>query len=79
MILRSFLLLSLLFTASGPLLRAAQASSNENQFGASINLFTTMAAINAAGYDSGMDSTANYPIRQQIRDEIAKRHPAIVA
>lgn len=79
MILRSFLFLSLLFTASGPLLRAAQPSSNENQFGASINLFTTMAAINAAGYDSGMDSTANYPIRQQIRDEIAKRHPAIVA
>jgi tetratricopeptide (TPR) repeat protein len=52
---------------------AAQVSSNENQFGVSITLFSTMAAINAAGYDAGLQSDANYPIRNQIRAELAKK------
>jgi predicted negative regulator of RcsB-dependent stress response len=78
LILRCFFLLPLLLTASGPFATAAQASSNENQLGASVSLFTTMAAINAAGYDADMDSAANYPIRDQIRSEIAKRHAPIV-
>ena len=32
-----------------------------------------MAALNAAGYDAGIDSDANYPIRNQIRAELAKK------
>jgi predicted negative regulator of RcsB-dependent stress response len=49
--------------------------SPENQFGTSITLFSTLAAINAAGYNAGMDSSLNerYQIRTQIRDELAKR------
>jgi hypothetical protein len=62
----------LVFWARSPL--AAQVSSNENQFGTSITLFTTLAAINAAGYDVGLNSDANYPIRNQIRAELAKKN-----
>jgi predicted negative regulator of RcsB-dependent stress response len=32
-----------------------------------------MAAINAAGYDVDLNSKANYPIRNQVRQELAKR------
>jgi tetratricopeptide (TPR) repeat protein len=53
---------------------AAQVSSNENQFGVSITLFSTMAAINAAGYDAGLQSDSNYPIRNQIRAELARKN-----
>ena len=39
-----------------------------------------MAAINAAGYDAGLDSPLNerYKVRQQIRDELKKRQVAIL-
>jgi predicted negative regulator of RcsB-dependent stress response len=49
--------------------------SGENQFGTSISLFSTLAAINAAGYDAGIDSVLNarYKVRTQVRDELAKR------
>src|SRR5205085_1181100 len=48
----------------------------ESQFGSSITLFTTLAAINAAGYDEGMDSALNqkYHVRTQVRQELAKRN-----
>ena len=38
-------------------------------------MFTTLAAINAAGYDAGMDSPLNqrYKVRGQIRDQLASR------
>lgn len=50
-------------------------SLGENQFGVSSNLFTVLAAINAAGYDTGIDSALNdkYKLRTQIREELAKR------
>jgi len=38
-------------------------------------LFTVLAAINAAGYDADIDSPANYPIRNQIREAVANKHP----
>ena len=49
--------------------------SGENQFGISPTLFTTLAAINAAGYDTGIDSALNesYKLRTQLRAELAKR------
>jgi tetratricopeptide (TPR) repeat protein len=37
-------------------------------------LFTVLAAINAAGYDTGLDSNANSPLRIQIREAIAQKH-----
>lgn len=47
-----------------------------DQFGLSETLFVTMAAINAAGYDDGLNSSVEqkYPIRQQIRQELAKQN-----
>ena len=50
------------------------ADSGENGFSTSITLFSTLAAINAAGYDAGMDSPLNerYKVRQQVRDALAK-------
>ena len=37
-------------------------------------LFTVMAAINAAGYDFNLDSTANSPVRKQVREALAQKH-----
>ena len=53
----------------------AQQLAAENQFSVSETLFTTLAAINAAGYDTGIDSPLNekYGLRLQIREELAKR------
>ncbi|MEO8099080.1 MAG: tetratricopeptide repeat protein [Acidobacteriota bacterium] len=35
-------------------------------------LFATLAAINAAGYDTDIDSPSNNPLRKQLRDHLAK-------
>ena len=45
------------------------------QLDASPVLFTVMAALNAAGFDADVASPNNHPLRQQIREEIAKRNP----
>ena len=46
-----------------------------NQFSVSETLFSTLAAINAAGYDAGMDSPLNerFKVRTQIREALASR------
>jgi len=46
----------------------------ENGFSVSISLFSALAAINAAGYDSGIDSPLNdnYRVRTQVREALAK-------
>ncbi|HXP85304.1 MAG TPA: hypothetical protein VN841_11330 [Bryobacteraceae bacterium] len=41
-------------------------------------LFDVMAAINVAGYDEGIDSASNDPLRQALRDYIAKQDPRSV-
>src|SRR5882724_9836661 len=46
----------------------------DNQLDGSPTLFTVLAAINAAGYDADLDSTANFPIRKQVRDILAQKH-----
>jgi len=60
---------------------AAQAQQPSlGQLDASPALFTVLAAINAAGYDAGMDSPSNHPLRKAIRDELAKRNiPSLAA
>jgi predicted negative regulator of RcsB-dependent stress response len=54
---------------------AQQRIANENQFSVSKTLFAALAAINAAGYDTGIDSALNdqYKLRTQIRAELAKQ------
>ena len=56
--------------------QAPQSNSRENEFGISLTLFSTLAAINAAGYDAGMDSPLNerFKVRTQLREELAKRN-----
>ena len=53
----------------------AFAQPQQGQLDASQTLFTVMAAINAAGYDADLDSPANSPIRKQVREIIAAKHP----
>ncbi len=48
--------------------------SSQNQLDGSQALFTVLAAINAAGYDADVDSTANSPVRRQVREALAQKH-----
>ncbi|MDQ2840704.1 MAG: tetratricopeptide repeat protein [Acidobacteriota bacterium] len=54
---------------------ADRTRSGENGFSVSLTMFATLAAINAAGYDAGLDSPLNqqFKVRSQIREELAKR------
>jgi predicted negative regulator of RcsB-dependent stress response len=69
------ILLPVLLLASIPARVCAARDSGESQFGVSQTLFATLAAINAAGYDTGIDSplNAHYPIRTQIRQILVSR------
>ena len=44
-----------------------------------INLFAVLTAINAVGYDTGLDSPSTHPLRQKIREYIAKKNPPSLA
>jgi tetratricopeptide (TPR) repeat protein len=57
--------------------RAPQA--NAGQLDGNEGLFTVLAAINAAGYDADLDSTANSPVRKRVREAIASKHLNSVA
>lgn len=47
------------------------ARSQQGQLDGSETLFTVLAAINAAGYDAGLESPANHPLRRQVRQHLA--------
>ena len=53
---------------------ARGATPEQGQLDASQSLFTVMAAINAAGFDADLASPSNHPLRDVIRQEIAKRN-----
>lgn len=53
-------------------LKALQGADNI-QLGVDPNLFYVLAAINAAGYDEGLQLPDNNPLRQQLRDYLAKQ------
>lgn len=61
------------------LLLRAPAYAQSAQLDASKAMFTVLAAINAAGYNDGLESPSSHPIRKQIRAEIAKANPPSVA
>jgi tetratricopeptide (TPR) repeat protein len=65
--------LALTVLLSGALLQA-QPQSQDAQLDGSQTLFTVLAAINAAGYDTNLDSNANSPVRKQVREAIARKH-----
>jgi len=54
-------------------LAEAQPPSPPGQLDASPALFSVLAAINAAGYDAELSSTANSPLRQMVRAAMASR------
>ena len=56
-----------------PVRTGPQAQQTENQLDANETLFTVMAAINAAGYDSGANSSAAHPLRAFIRQQLAAK------
>ena len=58
-------------SATALLVRAAAAQ--QGQLDASPSLFTVMAAINAAGYDTDLGSPNNSPLRNAVRAALAKR------
>lgn len=63
------------FAQTAPPTAQNNSHSLENEFSVSLPMFSTLAAINAAGYDAGMDSplNQNFKVRSQIREELAKR------
>jgi tetratricopeptide (TPR) repeat protein len=48
------------------------------QLGASESLFAVLAAANAAGYDEGIALPDNNPLRQQLRDYLAKENVPVL-
>ncbi len=76
--------LVLAFGPAGPAVWAQDAPASdalrrqpvENGFSFSPTMFSTLAAINAAGYDAGLDSPLNqrYKVRTEIREALAKRN-----
>jgi tetratricopeptide (TPR) repeat protein len=73
--------LRLVLSAILALACGARAASPElGQLDASPALFTVMAAINAAGYDAGLDSPSNHPLRTEIRAQLASHNiPSLAA
>jgi tetratricopeptide (TPR) repeat protein len=51
----------------------AETQQTENQLDADPTLFTVLAAINAAGYDTGASSAAAHPLRAFIRQQLAAK------
>ncbi len=49
---------------------AVPASAEQGQLDSDITLFTVLAAINAAGYDAGIDSASTHPVRRALRDDL---------
>jgi tetratricopeptide (TPR) repeat protein len=72
-LVRPLALAAVLIALVSPALQA-QPQAKEGQLDGSETLFTVLAAINAAGYDTNLDSNANSPIRKQLRDALAQRH-----
>lgn len=68
-LIRPFVLTALLSA-----LALAQPRPPQGQLDSSEALFTVLAALEAGGYDADSDSTANSPIRGQLRDFLVSKH-----
>jgi tetratricopeptide (TPR) repeat protein len=73
-LVRLVALTALLSAVVFPALVLAQQQPQEGQLDGSQTLFTVLAAINAARYDPGVDSNANSPVRNQVREIIAQKN-----
>lgn len=57
----------------------AQPPQGQGQLDASPSLFSVLAALNAAGFDTDLDSPTNHPLRAAVRKAIAAKHPPSLA
>jgi tetratricopeptide (TPR) repeat protein len=71
--LRQILLIAAISLASFSRILAADNSLDSNE-----TLFTVLAALNASGYNTGLDSPDNSPLRKQLRDYLAQQNIAVV-
>ncbi|MGH9661189.1 MAG: hypothetical protein ACRD96_21760 [Bryobacteraceae bacterium] len=53
-------------------------AAEQGQLDGSPSLFSVLAAINAAGYDADINSTANHPAREAVRRHLAARRLPVV-
>jgi tetratricopeptide (TPR) repeat protein len=72
-------LLATIFLLSFSLLSPARLSAAESlRLDSNENLFYVLAALNAAGYDEGINLPDNSPLRKQLRDYLAKENIAVL-
>jgi tetratricopeptide (TPR) repeat protein len=71
----------LVFPALLAITLAVRAEQPEpGQLDASPTLFTVMAALNAAGFDAGLDAPNSHRLRKEVREELARRDiPSLAA
>jgi tetratricopeptide (TPR) repeat protein len=62
-----------ILTLSAILTFRVGAAEEHGQLDASITVFSVLAAINAAGYDTELASGANHPLRAAVRQELAAK------
>lgn len=48
-------------------------AAEQNQLDGNPTLFSVMAALNAAGYNADLESAANHPLRNQVREHLAAK------
>jgi tetratricopeptide (TPR) repeat protein len=58
---------------------AAAAYAQQNQLDGDPTLFTVMAALNAAGYDAGVESPVSDPLRKEIRAALGLRKAPVIS
>ena len=68
-----------LFASHSRRLVISRAAAETLQLDSNETLFCVMAAINAAGYDEGLNLPDNNPLRKQVRDYLATRQIACPA
>lgn len=54
------------------------ARAQQTQLDSDIRLFSVLAAINAAGYDTDLDSPNTHPLREEVRKAVAAKNPAVL-
>jgi tetratricopeptide (TPR) repeat protein len=72
---RQLALAASLFIGATSLLDAQQQPPERGQMDGNVSLFAVLTAINAVGYDAGLDSPSANPMRKTVREYIAKKNP----
>ena len=68
-----------LLTLSAVAAFQAGAAEEHGQLDGNITLFSVLAALNASGYDTELNSTASHPLRVAIRQELAKNKVPVIS